>query len=307
MVTKHNELRGVIVPAITPLDAEERVDEAAFRRILCRLIDAGVHGLFVGGSAGEGPLLADDQWERMVSIAHDAVGGTVPLLGGAMDTSTLRVRAKMRILSDLGYRYCAVTPTYYIALRHPAEHMRLFGECVEHARGMELIAYNIPSCTGSVIPVGAAIEMVRRGWIRYVKESSGDFDYLSGLISEGAPLGLKVLAGDEPQIAKALMVGAAGIVPVCANYEPGTFVRAYEAACAGDEAELARCQERIMYLRQKLVFAGPNWIAGVKYGVASLGLGCGSPVSPLQPLTDDQKRSVEAIEPWRFDRPQRPS
>lgn len=259
----------------------------------------------MGGSAGEGPLLTDDEWERMVSIAHDEVKGAVNLLGGAMDTSTRRVLAKMLIVRQIGYPYCVIAPTYYITLRHPDEYMRLFGECAEHAYGMDIVAYNIPACTGSVIPADKAIEMARRGWIRYIKESSGDFDYFCRLVIEGAEVGLKVLEGDEPHIARALLAGAAGIVPVCANYEPLTFVRAYQAACAGDEAELARCQERIMYLRQKLAFAGPNWIAGVKYGLASLGMGSSRPVSPLQPLTDDQKRSIEAIEPWQFEMPER--
>jgi len=301
----NGDLGGVVVPIITLLDNEDRVDEAGFRQGIRRLIDAGVHAVFVGGSAGEGPLLTDHEWERMVYIAHDEVKGAVNLLGGAMDTSTRRVLAKMRILSQIGYQYCVITPTYYITLRHPDEHMRLFGECAEQADGMDIVAYNIPSCTGSVIPADIVIEMARRGWIRYAKESSGDFDYFRRLVVTGAEFGLRVLEGDEPHIAKGLLAGAVGIVPVCANYEPQTFVRAYQAACAGDEAELARCQERIMVLRQKLVLAGPNWIAGVKYGVAALGLGSGRPVSPLQPLTDDQKRSIETIEPWQSEMPER--
>ena len=59
---KHTELAGVVVPAITPVDDEDRVDEAAFRKGLRRLISAGVHAIFVGGSAGEGPLLTAYEW-----------------------------------------------------------------------------------------------------------------------------------------------------------------------------------------------------------------------------------------------------
>jgi 4-hydroxy-tetrahydrodipicolinate synthase len=295
---KHTELSGVVVPAITPVDDEDRVDEAAFRKGLRRLIDAGVHAIFVGGSAGEGPLLTTYEWERMMSIAADEVRDAVHLLGGAMDTSTQRVLGKMRVLAQLAYPYCVVTPTYYTTLRHPDEFLRLFGACVERREGMEIIAYNIPSCTNSVIPAEVVLEGARRGYFRYLKESSGDFDYFQRLVTEGREVGLKVLEGEEPHIAKGLLAGAVGIVPVCANYEPATFLRACQAARAGDQAELARCQERIMYLRSKLVLAGPNWIAGVKAGAAALGIGSGKPVSPLQPLTEEQRRSIEAIVPW---------
>ena len=271
----------------------------AFRKGIRRLIDAGVHAIFVGGSAGEGPLLTDGEWQRMVSIAHDEIAGGVNLLGGAIDTSTRRVLTKMRILSRLGYPYCVVTPTYYITLRDPDEYLRLFGECAEHADGMDIVAYNIPPCTGSAIPADIAIEMARRGWIRFVKESSGDFEYFCRLVTEGAEIGLKVLEGTEPHIAKSLPAGAVGIVPVCANYEPSTFVRAYQAACAGDESELARCQKRINYVRENLLLVGSSWIAGAKYGMATLGIGSGVPASPLQPLTEAQKRIVDTIGPWQ--------
>jgi 4-hydroxy-tetrahydrodipicolinate synthase len=295
---RSNELGGVVVPVITPVDDEDRVDEPAYRATIRRLIAEGVDAIFVGGSAGEGPLLTDREWEHVVSIAADEVRDAVHLLGGAMDTSTQRVLGKMRVLAQLAYPYCVVTPTYYTTLRHPDEFLRLFGACVEQGAGMEIVAYNIPSCTNSVIPAETVIEMARRGWIRTVKESSGDIAYFRRLVETGTEFGLRVLQGDEPHIAEGLLAGAVGIVPVCANYEPATFLRACQAARAGDQAELARCQERILYLRSKLVLAGPNWIAGVKAGAAALGIGSGKPVSPLQPLTEEQKRSIEAIGPW---------
>jgi len=286
------ELRGVIVPVITPVDDEDRVDEPAFRRGIRRLIDAGVHAIFVGGSAGEGPLLTAQEWERMVGIAHDEVHGAVHLLGGAIDTSVQRVKEKVRILEQLGFPYCVVTPTYYISLRSHSEYVRLFGECVEAAGDMEIIAYNIPSCVHSVIPVNALFEAAERGWVRYVKESSGDFAYFSRLVTEGARYGLRILEGEEPHIAKGMLAGAWGIVPVCANFEPQTYISAYEAGLARNEAVLKPLQARIDLVRERLLFAGPLWIAGIKYGLACLGIGSGKPVSPLEPLAEEPRRSI---------------
>jgi len=190
-----------------PVDNEDRVDAAAFRSSIRRLIDCSVGAIVVGGSVGKGPLLVDREWEH----------------GG----------------------HCA-------------------------RRGEEC---------------------------RSPKESSSDFAYLHRLVEAGAEFGLRVLQGDEPNIAAGLLAGAVGIVPACANYEPATFLRACQAARAGDQAKLARCQERVMCLRSKLVLAGPNWIAGVKASVASLGIGSGRLASPLQPLTDVEKASLRTIDP----------
>ena len=289
---RSNELGGVVVPVITPVDDEDRVDEPAYRATIRRLIAAGVDAIFVGGSAGEGPLLTAIEWERMVTIAHDEVGGAVHLLGGAIDTSTRRVLEKIRILSQLGFPYTVVTPTYYITLRTPDEHLRLFGECVEHAGNTEIIAYNIPSCTGSAIPAETVIEMARRGWIRTMKESSGDFDYFRRLAVEGAEYGLRLLQGDEPHIAAGLLAGAVGIVPVCANFEPATYIAAYAAGIAGDAAALGPLQERILYIREKLLLSSPLWIAGIKYAMSCLGLGSGMPISPLYSLTAVEQQKI---------------
>ncbi len=286
------ELSGVIVPVVTPVDAEDRVDETTFRRMLRRLVDAGVDGLFVGGSAGEGPLLTAIEWRRMIEIAHDEAGDMVPLLGGAMDSSTRRILERVEILAASGYEYFVVAPSYYITLRTPGEYLRLFRECAAGARGMKMIAYNIPSCTGSQVPVEVVMELARLGTIEYCKESSGDMGYFRRLLGEGGPQGLKVFMGDEPGIAEGLRAGARGIVPVCANVEPRTFIRACRAAGRGDWDELAAAQARIEVLRQNIVRAGPNWIAGIKQALAAIGFGSGKPVSPLEPLSQEQKEKV---------------
>ncbi len=288
-----NKLHGVIVPVVTPVDSQDRVDEPAFRRLIRDLGHSGVHALFVGGSAGEGPLLVGREWQRMIEIAVDENRGAVPLLGGAIDTSTCRVKDKIRALSAAGYHYVVITPTFYVALQTGAEHLRLFGECAEAAAGMEMIAYNIPSATGSTIPVEVVCELARHQWIHYCKESSGDLAYFKRLLVESAGTGLDVFMGDEVSIAQGLLAGACGIVPVCANYEPATFISAYEAGRAGDKVALDQAQERIITLKKNLVMAGPNWIAGLKYAVSLKGIGSGKPVSPLQSLDDAQQKAVE--------------
>ncbi len=51
-------------PVVTPLTADERVDEAGLARQLGRLLDAGVHGIYFLGSTGEQPALRDGEKRR---------------------------------------------------------------------------------------------------------------------------------------------------------------------------------------------------------------------------------------------------
>jgi 4-hydroxy-tetrahydrodipicolinate synthase len=288
---RNRELRGVIVPIITPVDGDDRVDESSFRKIIRHVIDGGVHGLFVGGSAAEGPLLAEMEWARMMEIARDENGNRVSLLGGVMDTSTRRVKEKIKLLKQMGYEFFVVSPTFYLSLNSPEEHLRLFNECADAGSGMEMVGYNIPQNTHSQVPAEVFQEYLRRGWIRYCKDSSGDMEYFRRL----QELGLKVFSGSEFDLTDKLLAGAVGVVNVCANYEPDTYIRAYDAAMKKDREALTKIQERVDFLRQILCLEGPCWLSGIKYAMSTLGIGTGKPVSPLQPAPEKQRKMIDEI------------
>jgi hypothetical protein len=67
----------------------------------------------------------------MSHIAFEECHGKVHLLGGTLDTSTSRVIQRARILATIGYENYVVLPTFYLKLKLPDEHLRLFGECKE--------------------------------------------------------------------------------------------------------------------------------------------------------------------------------
>ena len=90
-------IKGVVVPIITPIDADERVDEAAFRRQIDYIIDGGLHGILVFGSNGEFYQVEEDEMERALKIAVDQAAGRVPVYFGigAINTKKCVRLAKM--------------------------------------------------------------------------------------------------------------------------------------------------------------------------------------------------------------------
>ena len=52
-----SRIKGIIPPIITPMNADESINEEELRKQVNRLIDAGVHGLFPFGTNGEGYIL----------------------------------------------------------------------------------------------------------------------------------------------------------------------------------------------------------------------------------------------------------
>jgi len=289
-------LHGVVVPLITPTDPSENVDEAGLRGLIRRLTKAGVHGLFIGGTAGEGPLFPMDQWQRMAEIARDeAKAGGPDLLTGVMDTSSRRIREKIAFLRTGGHTRFVVTPSYYIPSKTASEQLRLFGEAREAAGDMEMVVYNIPQCTGASLSVDTLCEMARRGWIRTCKESCGEFGYLRDLIRRGAEVGLTVLSGDEPSMYEALRMGVVGIVPGCANVIPEPYIRICAAAEKRDWDTVARTFGDCMWMRAPMITGAGSWVSGLKYAASLQGIGSGRALSPSEPVTDAQKREIERL------------
>jgi 4-hydroxy-tetrahydrodipicolinate synthase len=287
-------ITGVIVPVITPVDTNENVDEKAYRSVIRRCLDSGVQGIFAGGSAGMGPLLSDSQWEKAMEIACDEVGSGHILLGGAICTSTRRAVEKIKFLEKTGFEHMAVTPTFYYTLSRQEEFLAHFDKC-RAAADVDMVIYNIPSCTNSSIPLKVIEHMASNGWFTTMKESSGDREYFKAAVDLSHKYGFNILQGHEPDIAWGFSAGARGIVPVCANYEPQTFAAAWQAAQRGDNALLEDAQQRADYIRDVLLVNSESWIAGIMYGLASLGIGTGIPVLPLKEVSEYSKERINSL------------
>ena len=288
-------LRGVVVPIITPIDAEEKVDEAGLRRLIRRLEEAGVHGLFVGGSAGEGPLLPEDQWRKMAEVAFDEVKGRMPLLGGVMDTSSRRVCEKVKVLRAIGYSHFVAThdvlPGRQDRVRAPAAFRGGAGGRRKH--GDDRVQHS-PVHRGE--PCGRYA--LRDGQARLASVLQGKLrghDILQGPCATRRRDRAFGLAGDEVTLLEELQAGAAGIVPGCGNIVPAVFIQAFEAAERSDWTEVAHIHREIMRIRAPLVTGGPSWLSGIKYAASLMGSGSGKAMSPLEPVSPLQKQDIERL------------
>lgn len=288
------KLNGVVVPVVTPIDSNERVDEKAFRAVIRRCINGGVQGIFVGGSAGMGPLFTDTEWKRAMDIARDEVRHECSLMAGVICTSTACALERIRFLEQAGYDTMVVTPTYYITLSRDEDFKTHFEEC-RQATDMDMIIYNIPSCTYSQIPVDVVERMASQDWFIAIKESSGNRQYFKQMASIAERYKITLLQGNEPDIEWGFGQGASGIVPVCANFEPKTFVEACLAAAQGDCNRLKQLQARMDYLRENLLVQSELWISGIMYGLKTLGLGSGIPLKPLSEVSERSKKRINSI------------
>src|SRR5690242_14862853 len=64
-----NTLKGILPATITPFDNQGRFAPAVFEQLLDRVYAAGVHGVYVCGTTGEGMLQSKEQRQAIVETA----------------------------------------------------------------------------------------------------------------------------------------------------------------------------------------------------------------------------------------------
>ncbi|MFA6103485.1 MAG: dihydrodipicolinate synthase family protein [Victivallaceae bacterium] len=268
---------GIIPPVLTPLKQNQDVDFAAFRHLLDKLINGGVHALFVAGTAGFGSVLTEKQYCETIEEAVGHVAGRLPVLAGVLEPSTMRGAAYLKFLERSGVSAAVVVAPYYLRAGNETQLRRHFGRLRE-ASDLELAVYNIPMCTGTTIPAGLLAELAGRGWISACKDSSGDPVYFAELCRAGQAHGMRVYQGMRPDFAQLAQLGASGCVPVPGNVSPELFVTAWNQR--RNHATLPELQRQCDVIWERLVTAGDFFSRSLK-ALAEQGIGSGVMPEPF--------------------------
>ena len=81
-------IKGVVVPILTPIDENERIDEAKLRSQVDYVIEGGVLGILAFGSNGEFYMVEEDEMERGLEMMISQTNGKVPVYFGIGAIST---------------------------------------------------------------------------------------------------------------------------------------------------------------------------------------------------------------------------
>jgi 4-hydroxy-tetrahydrodipicolinate synthase len=79
--------QGSLVALVTPFDADNRVDDAALKRLIEFHVDAGSDGLVIAGTTGESATLDKKEHADLIRRAVELVDGRLPVIAGPAPTS----------------------------------------------------------------------------------------------------------------------------------------------------------------------------------------------------------------------------
>lgn len=258
---------GVVPPVATPLLPDGTIDHASLTRLVERLIDEGVSGLFALGSTGETAYFTDDQRVELLRTIVAANAGRVPVIAGAIELTAPRIIETARRLVEAGAQAIVTTAPLYTlnSAAEVADHFRTIAAAID----APLWAYDVPVRVHTKLGVDLLVQLGTEGVIQGVKDSSGDDVSFRRLVAanEAAARPLQLLTGHEVVVDAMALVGAAGVVPGLANVEAAGYVRLWNAAQQGDWTAARAEQERINRLFD-IVFQ-PRGLSGDATGVGA--------------------------------------
>jgi 4-hydroxy-2-oxoglutarate aldolase len=284
-------IQGVLAPATTPFDAAGELDVPGFRRNAAFLLDAGLAGLVLFGSTGEGVYIDEDERTRLLEAARGTMDGRLLLAGTGAESTRASIRLA-RAAAAAGADAVLVQPPGFFRPLMTAASLEAHYTAVADASPVPVLIYQVPVAFRSVdVETPLIARLSRHPNIAGVKDSTGDIAALAELVRT-CEQGFAVLVGTAAMLLDALEAGAAGGILGAAVVAPAECAEIYEAWRRGERAEAERIQA-IVAPRHRAVVAKYS-VPGVKVALDVLGLAGGPPRPPLRPLGADDRAAVEA-------------
>lgn len=277
---------GVVVATALPFRDDLSVDFDAYAQNLRGLIEAGCDGVCPNGSLGEYQTLTEQERAAVVRTAVEAVGGD-RVLAGVAAYGSMEARRWAEQAAEAGAGAVMLLPpnAYRADERSVIAHYRAVSEV-----GIPVVAYNNPIDTKVDLVPELLAELHSAGYIRAVKEFSGD-TRRAYRIKELAPE-LDLLIGADDVVLELALAGSVGWISGYPNAIPRVCVELYHAAVAGDLATaLPLYRELHPLLRWD---SRTEFVQAIKLSMDLAGFTGGGCRPPRVPLLPDQYESIKA-------------
>ena len=286
-----NPPSGIIPAMVTPLTADEEINEKALRRLTNHLIDGKVHGVFAVGSQGEFWALSADEKRRVWETVVEETRGRVPVYAGTVGVTTRETIELTRMAEKAGIDAVSILTPYFIGPNDD----QLFDhyKAVAKSTSLPILVYTNPARTNVKISPGLLARLAQVKGIVGIKDSSGDLELTAEYIRV-VPPGFSVLMGRDTLIYAGLSYGTKGSIAATANVKPALVASIYDQYMAGDLPGALQAQRELAPLR--LAFAWGTFPVVIKEALNLMGMDAGPCRAPVGPLTADQRKVKKVLQ-----------
>lgn len=249
--------KGVIPPIVTPFKQDGSINRTSLEKLV-KFLSEKVHGLFVCGSYGNGPLMNVEERIKVAEIVSKNKKDSTQFIVHVGSTSIRdSVKLAKHAESVGAEKVASVVPYYY---HHNKDSIKLFFDRLLHAVNIPVYVYNNPKFTGINITVEMLQELADLG-ISGVKDSSFDIMLLADFARKIRKEDFDVVLGTEAMFLPASTFGTQAFIPGLGNAFPEICVELFNAVVNHKMEKALEIQKKVNELRDIMYLARSTVVA----------------------------------------------
>ncbi len=280
-----------IYPAITTQFHEDgTLDIKMFEKNLRAQIDAGIHGVIIGGSLGEASTLKYEEKFQIAEHAMETCDGKIPVVINIAESSTERAVQTATDAQKCGASGLMMLPPmgYKADSRETVAHFK----AVAASTDLPILIYNNPVDYTIEVTLDMFEELIEYDNIKAVKDSTRDVSNVTRMINRFGDR-IKILCGVDTLATESLLMGANGWVGGLVNAFPHETVAIYELVNSGRIDEALTLHRWFLPLLELDI--SPKLVQNIKLAEVATGLGAENVRPPRLPLVGKERETVLQI------------
>jgi 4-hydroxy-tetrahydrodipicolinate synthase len=291
-----NLLKGVFTPIITVFDNTGKIDFEGNKRVIERLVTAGVDGILFLGSIGEFFALSLEEKKEFIDFAVKTVNKRAAVMIGTGGTVMEEVIELTKYAESAGADAAVAISPYYFNLDE--ESLYRYYSAVASSVKMPILLYNFPDRTS----VNMSPQLIKRlamdfNNITGIKDTVDNISHTRKIIAEvkNSRGDFSIFSGFDEYFVSNLMAGGSGIITGLTNIAPTIFIELYKAYSENRLDVVSEMQEKINKLMALYDVSQP-FISAIKEAVSMVVPGiCAIPRSPFVGCDEVQKNKIRTI------------
>jgi 4-hydroxy-tetrahydrodipicolinate synthase len=282
--------KGVMPAVTTKFTDDDQLDLGMFEKNIQAQLEAGVHGIILGGTLGEASTLEEEEKRTLVREAVRIVNGSVPVVINIAEQTTKAAIDAARKAEEDGAKGLMMLPP----MRYKADDRETvaYYKAVANSTSLPIMVYNNPVDYGIEVTLDMFAELAECANIQAVKESTRDISNVTRMKNRFGDR-FAILSGVDTLALEELLMGADGWVAglVCAF--PAETVCIYELVQQGKIEEAREIYRWFLPLLELDI--NSKLVQNIKLAEVATGIGTETVRAPRLPLIGEERANVLAI------------
>lgn len=293
LTTDLSKFEGVIPAFYACYNDNGDIDTNRVKQLTRYLIDAGVKGLYVGGSSGECIYQSVAERKKLLEAVQQENNHEVTIIAHVACNSLFESQELARHAESLEVDAIASIPPIYFHLPDYgiADYWNGISQAAPHT---PFIIYNIPQLAGVSLTTSLLKTMLKNPNVIGVKNSSEATQDIQ-MWKDAGEGRLIVFNGPDEQLVSGLIIGAGGCIGGTYAAYPELVIKAFNLVRSGDNKLAREIQNTICKIIYKMGEAKGNLYSVLKEVIKRrTGVNCGGVRSPLSNLFESDETVVAA-------------